>query len=89
MSAVREPLFLAGIGIDVNTSKGSVVNVTDNAEVSGSLYGIYGRNDINGQAIDAKLNIDHATVTGGSAAVFSGKARPSITRLVLIFLTPH
>ena len=58
------------VGIDINTSKGSVVNVTDNAEVSGSLYGIYGRNDINGQAIDAKLNIDHATVTGGSAAVF-------------------
>ena len=54
------------IGIDVSTSQGSTVNVTDNAQVNGKRYGVYVRNDSGAEA-NAKINIDHATITGGTA----------------------
>lgn len=63
-------------GINVATSKGSVVNVTDNVEVSGSEYGIIVRNNKDGNA-NAKINIDHATISGGMA-VFVWEASPTI-----------
>jgi outer membrane autotransporter protein len=57
------------IGIDVATSKGSVVNVTDNAQVDGQLHGIMFRNNVDGKS-NATLKVENATVTGGKSAIY-------------------
>lgn len=61
------------IGIDVASSTGAAVNVTDNAYVEGVETGLFVRNNVNGQA-NANLKVENSTIKGGKNGVYVWEA---------------